>query len=245
MAIRRTRSVIRSGSGIRCSRERRKEDPVENSELRIYKPEECAVFFRVNEPYGGCSNMAGGFPLVVNDISIRTSEALYQACRFPLYENIQKEIIGEKSPMTAKMKGKPFRNTHTRGDWERVCTAIMRWVLRVKLMQNWESFSATLLETGDLPIVELSRKDNYWGTLAEKGVIPKKGKDKNAPVIPLKEFIRGMLTGRNVLGRLEMELRENVKTGTDRMSNDFTLLPPLNIPNFLLYGQPIREIKRP
>jgi len=46
------------------------------SQIRTYQPAECAVFFKTNEQFGGLSNMAPGFPLVVNDVQIRTSEAL-------------------------------------------------------------------------------------------------------------------------------------------------------------------------
>ena len=52
-------------------------------ELRTYEPEECVVFRKTAEAFGGLSNMAAGFPLKVNGVSVRTSEALYQACRFP------------------------------------------------------------------------------------------------------------------------------------------------------------------
>ena len=47
--------------------------------------------------------MASGFPLKINNIDIKTSEALYQSMRFPDYPDIQKEIIYQKSPMTEKM----------------------------------------------------------------------------------------------------------------------------------------------
>jgi type I restriction enzyme S subunit len=50
--------------------------------------------------------MAAGFPLVVNDIAIRTSEALYQACRFPHRPDVQHEIIAQASPLVAKMKSR-------------------------------------------------------------------------------------------------------------------------------------------
>src|SRR5690606_37437152 len=106
-----------------------------------------------NEVFGGLSNMAGGFPLRVNGIRILTSEALYQACRFPKRPDVQRLIIGENSPMTAKMKSKPYRQD-TRPDWDQVRVKIMRWCLRVKLAQNWHKFSELLLATGDKPIVE-------------------------------------------------------------------------------------------
>jgi hypothetical protein len=50
--------------------------------------------------------MAAGFPLMVNDIAIRTSEALYQASRFPHRPDVQHEIIAQASPLVVKMKSR-------------------------------------------------------------------------------------------------------------------------------------------
>lgn len=90
----------------------------QSPQVRIYDPAGSAVFLKTRERFGGLSNMAAGFPLVVNGVPIRTSEALYQACRFPLKPEVQKLIIAERSPMTAKMRGKPYRN-FTRPDWSK------------------------------------------------------------------------------------------------------------------------------
>lgn len=161
--------------------------------------------------------MAGGFPLCVNGSPIRTSEALYQACRFPHLPNVQKLIIDERSPMTAKMKGKPYRKD-SRPDWDQVRVKVMRWCLRVKLAQNWESFSQLLLKTGQRPIVEESRKDGFWGAR------------------PTDEQT---LVGMNVLGRLLMELREAVKTGGQQAA---LRVESPDICNFRLFGRPIEAI---
>jgi type I restriction enzyme S subunit len=105
----------------------------------------------------------------VNGVAIRTSEALYQACRFPHLPDVQHKIINEHSPMTTKMRVKPFRKD-SRPDWDTVRVKIMRWSLRVKLAQNWREFGRLLLATGDRPIVEQSRKDDFWGAkVAEEG----------------------------------------------------------------------------
>ncbi len=161
--------------------------------------------------------MAAGFPLKVNGIYIRTSEALYQACRFPHLPDIQKRIIEEKSPMTAKMASKPHRR-NSRPDWDQVRIDIMRWCLRVKLAQNWEKFSALLLETGEHQIVEKSRRDDFWGA----------------------KMIDGQtLAGKNVLGNLLMELRDSIKR-SDR--NSFSHVEPLPIPNLILMGRPILAV---
>ncbi len=186
-------------------------------ESRTYNRRECITFRKTAERFGGLSNMAGGYPLNVNGVKILTSEALYQACRFPHLLEVQRLIIAERSPMTAKMKSKPYRD-NSRPNWDIVRTKVMRWCLQVKLVQNWDKFSRLLLETGDLPIVEDSRKDDFWGAKPE---------DEET------------LTGINVLGRLLMQLREQVKSG--EMSSQ-AIVKPLAIPEFLLYGQEIRPI---
>jgi len=163
--------------------------------------------------------MASGFPLRVNGVRILTSEALYQACRFPHLPEVQREIIGQYSPMTAKMKSKPHRKD-SRSDWDHVRTKIMRWCLRVKLAQNYDEFGRLLLATKDRPIVEQSRKDDYWGAKAV-GVADE------------------TLIGQNILGRLLMELRELLKNDED---GTLKTVPPLSIPDFLLLGQPIETV---
>jgi ribA/ribD-fused uncharacterized protein len=186
-------------------------------ELRIYDRKKCVVFHRTKDEFGGLSNMASGFPLRVNGVRIRTSEALYQACRFPHRPDVQEFIIEEPSPLIAKRKSKPYR-TETRPDWDMIRHKIMRWSLRVKLAQHYSTFGSLLLSTGENDIVEQSSKDDFWGAFAMPD---------------------GQLVGHNVLGRLLMELRE-------RLRNDqFELLKvvdPLPIPDFLLLGKEIETV---
>src|SRR5215208_5832704 len=93
------------------------------SQHREYHRHESIVFCKTKEEFGGLSNMAAGYPLTVNGVHIRTSEALYQACRFPLRPDVQRLIFEQRSPMTAKMKSKPYRN-ESRSDWDTVRVAI-------------------------------------------------------------------------------------------------------------------------
>lgn len=189
-----------------------------SDQLRTYDRSDSVVFLKTKEAFGGLSNMAGGFPLRVNGIRIFNSEVLYQACRFPHLPDVQKLVLSEASPMTAKMKTKPYRKD-SRSDWNQVRVRIMRWCLRVKLVQNWKAFGELLLATEDKSIVEESYKDDFWGA---------------------KPVDRSTLVGMNVLGRLLMELREEFKS--DR--RDILLrVEPLQIPDFLLMGQPIPAIE--
>lgn len=185
--------------------------------IREYCRSTSVVFLKTNEAYGGLSNMAGGYSLNIDGVRVLTSEALYQACRFPHMPNIQKLIISQTSPMTAKMRSKPYRD-QSREDWLKVRVRIMQWCLRVKLVQNWSTFSELLLSTGDLPIVECSRKDSFWGAVPADGE---------------------KLSGANVLGRLLMELRKEV---IEKGFNGFEILSPPNVENFYFLGKPISDV---
>ncbi|MFT4435051.1 NADAR family protein [Caballeronia sp. 15715] len=183
--------------------------------FRSYHRAEVVVVYKTKESFGGLSNMASGYPLQVTGVRILTTEALYQACRFPHLAEVQREIIGQHSPMTAKMKSKPHRKD-SRPDWDEIRFKVMRWCLRVKLAQHYEEFGRLLLATRDKPIVEQSRKDSYWGAMVSND-------DE-------------MLIGQNVLGRLLMELRERLKADAEE---NLKVVRPLNIPDFLLMGKPI------
>lgn len=185
-----------------------------------YKSTDSCVFRKTKELYGGLSNMASGFPLKVNGVGILTSEALYQACRFPHLPEVQEKIIKEKSPMSAKMVGKPYRS-NSRPDWDDTRVKIMRWCLRVKLAQNFFEFGKLLESTFDKPIVEDSSKDDFWGAIRDK-------QDES------------ILKGTNALGRLLMELRQSYNE--KRYSYEMFVVEPLNIPNFTLFGQKIEII---
>jgi ribA/ribD-fused uncharacterized protein len=186
---------------------------VEHFGNQSYLRQECIAFRKTKAAYGGLANMAAGFPLLINGIKIRTVEAIYQACRFPLLPDVQAMIIAEASPMAAKMKSRKYLS-HTRPDWEQIRVAIMFWCLRVKLLQNWDKFSQLLLSTGNFPLVEESRRDVFWGT---------------KPVDP------EILVGHNVLGCLLTELRELLRTQPESLQ----AVEPLAIPQFLLLGEPI------
>jgi type I restriction enzyme S subunit len=194
-------------------------DPADDGVVRVYDPRACVSFRKTNERFGGLSNMASGFPLEVNGVRIRTSEALYQALRFPHLPDVQRLIIDQASPMAAKMKSKPHR-ANSRPDWDSVRVALMRWCVRVKLANNLPRFGALLRESGDRPIVEDSHKDDFWGA--------RRGAD-------------GGLVGRNVLGRLLMETRDLVRTSSPEA---LQRTDPPGVLGCQLYGNAIRMVAR-
>lgn len=184
-----------------------------------YERKKCVVFLDTKGTYGGLSNMASGFPLRANGIEIRTSEALYQCCRYPHDPATQQWVLDQKSPMwTKKVSG---REDRTRADWPEVRVQVMRWCLRVKLCQHVDNFGALLWMSGARPIVEESRKDEFWGTMAQED---------------------GTLVGSNVLGKLLMELREEYIACPASNRSRFKRVAPLDIPDFRLLGQEIGTI---
>ena len=184
-----------------------------SEQSRTYDIDDCIAFRKTSEVYGGLSNMAPGYKIDIYGIQFLTSEALYQACRFPKHPEIQQQIIKQHSPMYAKFVSKKYASL-TRKDWERERIKIMRWALRVKLVNNWYSFGELLKSTDGKVIVEDSSKDTFWGA--------KKTENK---------FI-----GVNVLGRLLMQLREQyLKIENQSL---ITLAPP-TIDNFTLMGKQV------
>jgi len=119
---------------------------------REYKANEVVWFRKTKEAYGGLSNMCSGYPLRINGHKILTSEAIYQACRFPNLPDVQQLIIEQKSPMTAKMKSKPHR-IHTQNTFIGV-NALGR--LLMELRQKYMSESRY-----DLLVVEPLRISNF------------------------------------------------------------------------------------
>lgn len=185
---------------------------------RIYDPtsKELAIFKKTHEQWGGYSNMASGYPLIINDIQIRSSEALYQALKYTNYPEIQLKILEQTSPMTAKMVAKPFKEL-IRPDFEIIKIRIMKWCVYAKLLCNYDKFSHLLLESENKMIVEESRRDNFWGA--------KRTQDNK-------------LIGINVLGRILMEARENLKKETVQ---DY-LLPFQTIDDFKILGKNIEVV---
>jgi ribA/ribD-fused uncharacterized protein len=152
--------------------------------------------------------------LVVNGLEYRSSEALYQACRFPDHPEIQEKVREQKSPMAAKMVTKPHRKKDTkpnrpyqcREDWDEVRVDVMRWVLRVKLSCNFIQMGSGLEATQGKDIVEIStKKDRFWGTVDDGN---------------------GNLDGENKMGVMLMELRDEYLAKGEKMKD-------VNYPNDL------------
>ena len=194
-----------------------KGDFVNDYSKKIYLIADCITFRRTHEKYGGLSNMAGGYPIYFAGNKILTSEALYQACRFPEYSEIQQEIIMQRSPMTAKEVSRKYEH-FTRKDWTDKRVSIMNWCIHMKLLYNWNKMGKLLQETKDKEIVELSSKDDFWGAY-ERG-----------------DYAEGC----NVLGLLLKYVRKDYKLNQGKK---YITLGCPDIKNFKFMGHTIGKIK--
>ena len=115
----------------------------------------------------------------------RTSEHYFQAQKFA-GEPDEEEVRQAKTPMIAARMGRD-RKRPLRRDWESVKERVMMDALRAKFTQH-EELKAVLLGTGDAVLVEHTANDSYWGD-------------------------GGDGSGKNRLGRLLMQLRDELRAG--------------------------------
>ena len=193
--------------------------------VKIWTRESSAVFFKVQASFGGLSNMSNAFGLDLLGERVGSSEALYQALKYPHILEAQREIVAWNGAFGSKLKAKLWRN-QVRADWNDVRVDVMAWVIRVKLAQNPIMFSKALRETQRkgvwLNIVEQSSKDDFWG--AKEVVVDG----------------RVVLRGTNVLGQLLMELRSQlIERGVDAMKE----VPAPSFPDALLFGCPLGGVR--
>ncbi len=157
--------------------------------MRIYIREQSCGFRFTAAAWGEFSNF---FPLAVpiaaGPWQFRTSEAIYQAAKFPAHPDIQRRIAEAPTARGAAAIGRTPGLGIDSG-WNARRVDVMRWVLRRKREANLDEIDAVLAETGERPIVEVSTRDLWWGA---------------RPVADRYE-------GNNVLGRLWMELRQHLR----------------------------------
>ena len=155
---------------------------------------EVIAFNRNKDPYGWLSNMSP-YPIIFGGLEYRTTEALFQALRFD-DKKIQEAIRLEKSPMSAKQvinnnEKSLIIQKHSKEDLMN-----MKMCLKLKLDQH-PNLKEELINTGDAIIYEdvTSRGDKggnlFWGAMLKDG-----------------EWV-----GKNALGDLWMELRNELKNG--------------------------------
>src|SRR5262245_46808393 len=142
-------------------------------------------FYSTADEYGCFSNFAG-HPIRLKGKTWPTSEHYFQAQKFAGTDH-EDDIRKAKSPMIAARMGRD-RKRRLRRDWESVKVAVMLEAVRAKFSQH-DELRAVLLSTGDAVIIEHTTNDDYWGD-------------------------GGDGSGKNMLGRLLMEVRGELRNDT-------------------------------
>ena len=159
--------------------------------MRVYNRGEVCGFRFTNAAWGAFSNFAPlAAPIAAGPWTFATSEHLYQAAKFAAAPDVQRRIALARTAREAAAIG---RGTSAGLDprWNAQRVNAMRWVLRMKREANAAAIDAVLAATGERAIVEVSTRDAWWGAM------------------PAGAGYRGS----NVLGRLWMELRRQLRDG--------------------------------
>ena len=159
--------------------------------MRIYARDEVCGFRFTRAAWSELSNFRPlAAPIAAGSWTFATSEALYQAAKFAARPDVQQRIAEASTARDAAAIGRTPGLGIAPG-WNAQRVDVMRWVLRRKREANAAEIDAVLSATGNRAIVEISTRDPWWGA---------------RPVADRYE-------GRNVLGRLWMELRHHLRDG--------------------------------
>ena len=159
--------------------------------MRIYNRDEVCPFRFTQEIWGEFSNFAPlAAPIAAGPWAFPTSEHLYQAAKFGAAPAVQRRIAGAPTAREAAAIGRGT-SAGLDPDWMAQRVNAMRWVLRMKREANAAAIDAALARSRDRAIVEVSTRDPWWGAR------------------PAGDSYRGQ----NVLGRLWMELRQQLRDG--------------------------------
>ncbi len=148
-------------------------------------------FTKVDLAYGWLGNMYAA-PIQFEGKEWLTSEALFQALRYDS-EEIREAIRKEKSPMGAKMKAKSFKSEMKVVPMSSEDVENMKKVVRIKFNQHLV-LKSKLKITGEHILVENIGKRNgerhlFWGM----------------------KKVNGEWIGNNLMGKILMEIREEMK----------------------------------
>lgn len=158
--------------------------------IEHYPVDQTIGFTSTAAEWGLFSNFAKT-PMVVNGISFVCVEQMYHYIRLN-NEAERAEYLKVKPGMALKMKAKAFAKRGVeRSDWHNISVDVMRFCLNHKY-QNSETFRNELERSADKHIVENEsnrrKKPDSWGAVLDTAT---------------NEYY-----GKNIMGRLLMELRE-------------------------------------
>ena len=142
-----------------------------------------AIYFYTTRGEYGCFSNFARYAIEMDGRSWPTSEHYFQAMKFtdPTYQD---RIAQARTPKEAAELGRS-RSIPIRPDWDEYRDEVMRHVVLKKFLTH-RDICEILLATGDEELVEKTSSDYYWGCGTEG-------------------------TGKNMLGRILMEVREELR----------------------------------
>jgi len=175
--------------------------------------------------FGGAYHFMSNFyvtPIIIKDITYRTSEHAYQAAKFLKDTEERNHVLSFTEPGQAKREAnkivaklnkyqpesaepadKADRIAILTPDWENRKMSIMNFVLQTKFAPGSE-MAELLLKTGSRPLLEGNWwHDNYWGSCEPKARRTRKTSPCKTECATL---------GKNHLGRLLMAIRKDLRT---------------------------------
>ena len=159
--------------------------------IEHYPAEQTVGFTSTAAEWGILSNFAKT-PMVVNGVEFACVEQMFHYIRLNNKQE-RAEYLKLTPNLGLKMKAKAFEKRGVeRSDWKEIAVDVMRFCLNHKYA-NSEEFRKALADSGDRFIVEdesnRKNKPDSWGAVLDAAT--------------------GEYYGKNIMGRLLMELREN------------------------------------
>lgn len=145
------------------------------------------LFYSVTDEYGELSNFAP-YPIKLDGKLWPTTEHYFQGQKFT-DPAVRERIRRASNPAEAARIGRS-RKLRLRPDWESAKVEVMRKAVQAKFAQHAD-LAALLLATGEAKLVEHTPNDDFWGDAGDG-------------------------SGRNMLGRILMEVRAALGRGQSR-----------------------------
>lgn len=133
---------------------------------RRWQPNEFVGFQTTRDDFGALHNMANGYPIKIGDVSIPSSEALFQALAFAENPEHQKRII---NPAVNAFNAKKIAYNEQRPEWfNEYKVPLMEYSVRLKIAQHADQLLPLIKKAGQFPIHEVvspQRPDSFWGVV--------------------------------------------------------------------------------
>lgn len=159
-------------------------------------------FYHEYEEYGCFSNWyQSKFEYAGKSFSSVEQYMMYHKVMLFRQYDLAERIMASDDPAVIKKLGQTRFRTFDAVLWDEVCYVVVKRGVRAKFMQNPDILD-TLLSTGNKVLAEASLKDTKWGI--------------GVSVDDADRYIVRKWTGKNLLGRILMEVRDELRAVSKR-----------------------------